>query len=67
MIWKQVSPEIWTAEYYDYKVTAILEYRYAEGDHYTYIAVLGDTEYKTCSWQYLRSRILKSRQLSLFP
>lgn len=67
MIWNEVSPDIWTANYCGWSVTAILEYRDAKGEHYTYIAVKDQQRFASSSWSYLRSKILRTRQLVLFP
>lgn len=67
MIWKEVSPGIWTSDYHVWKVTKIELHRNKKGkQHFEYIAINGSNKETAYSWEYLKTRIMPTKQLTMF-
>ena len=67
MIWKEVSPGIYTTQYMGCTVHKIFQYKNRYGKEvYTYECTYNGKCYNGASWAFIKARILNTTQTSLF-
>ena len=66
MIWHKLNDKAWYAEYAGWHVTKNYQHTDAYNkDQYEYVATKDGKCERSCSWDFVRQRILKTTQIKL--
>jgi len=67
MVWKEVSPGIFTGYYQDWHITKIILYTDVyKKDHLQFVAISNDKKFTATNWEAICTKILNTKQFQLF-